>query len=160
MSEDLLRRQLARQRAPHLASSGKTAKPVDTGSFDEQTLANPASAASIVVDQEVARRIARARAALDKKANVRAHIERYERDKMPAEYMKEVNKATRVAQRVFNKGSRKETSSGASRTSRLRVPQAEREAQTRRNVKKNNARASQRGSSSASAGKSKKSQRR
>jgi hypothetical protein len=159
MSEALLARQLARQRPPQLSSStqkqaGKSGSrkdtPVagkvdtDTGAFDEATLANPTSATSIIVDTAVARKIAEARAAMDQKANIRAHVENHQQSRLPQEYLKEARKATRVAQRVFNKGSIKDFKNTGSKSSRLRVPLQERKAQQLKKTRKSNAKASQR----------------
>ena len=172
MSDALLERQANRQRQPTLTAAKRSASaklrsaeqkkaaaaaaaagPSPTyhnsaeedGTFDAAVVANPVSKASVIVDADIARKVQRARAALDKKANIDAHIERHARSQMPKEYEREMKRAAAVAQRVFNKGSIRETKMSNSKKKgggKLRVPADQRKAATLRKTRKNNRRQS------------------
>ena len=184
--DDLLERQWQRQRAPILASgssaspsvgkhsrqaagaaagSGKKTAPVaavadradDEGYFDDHAVANPTSAASIIVDESIARKVARARASLDLRRNVEAHIENHRRSQMPRQYMKEVRRTIAVGQRIYNKGSRKAIARSGHKQLKPRLPADEHKAEVERRSKRNNRTHATRGNpAAAAAGKKKK----
>lgn len=135
MSLDLLERQIARQRK-HINNGGgaltghaaeQVAKTLEGNDVDN---AAPTSSASVLFDDKIARKIAVARRALDRKANVREHIAKYEKERLPDEYADELNKAVKVAQSIFGKGKdkKKKTRRGVVVPEDVRVPLAERAA--------------------------------
>ena len=166
MSDALLDRQAARQRQPELtaarsakrsakakkasaaaesskAGSSRVHREEEDGTFDADAVANPLSKASVIVDDAIARKVARARAALDTKKNIDAHLERHARGVMPQAYAREMKRATAVAQRVYNKGSiRDMKKSRSGQPAKLRIPAEQRKAAALRKTRKNNRRQS------------------
>uniref|UniRef100_A0A7S1LEQ0 Uncharacterized protein n=1 Tax=Neobodo designis TaxID=312471 RepID=A0A7S1LEQ0_NEODS len=162
MSDALLDRQAARQRQPELTAAKRSAKAKkasaaaesskagssrahreEDGTFDADAVANPLSKASVIVDDAIARKVARARAALDTKKNIDAHLERHARGVMPQAYAREMKRATAVAQRVYNKGSiRDMKKSRSGQPAKLRIPAEQRKAAALRKTRKNNRRQS------------------
>lgn len=132
---DLLERQIARQKqvvafagtlTPEAAAAAADA--IEGADVDN---AAPVSAASILFDGKIAQKIAQARRALDRKANVREHVQKYQSEKLPSEYKNEMEKAVKVAQKVFGKtGTKKKKSKrGVKASDEVRVPLAERKAE-------------------------------
>jgi hypothetical protein len=134
MSLELLERQLARKPKKATPEEEKS-QLIAALRGDDLANAAPSSSASIVFDAVVAKKIAVARRALDRRANVRDHMAKYAEETLPIEYIKEAEKTTRIAQKLYRKGTSKLSQKHRrSEGRKLRVPLAEKnaEAESRR----------------------------